>query len=279
MKKIEKILSILTAVAILVLLPETNASTVHADEPVTYAVKYVSDELGWRYQPYTSTFDDSKGGGQIQTLRYEIKDGDLVVVYNDIGTSTSLDLGNVHLSNLTYVNNTQWSMVYAGSVDECYVLGGSTGTINCDVKNAYVYDTVVFNFNGNVEELTINSSEEVLSSIGCKGTVGHLYAYAHTLNRHLFNHYDFVAGALLFDNGVFKPQGNFKTADEHAADVANAANVANSANSVNPTENTTAPSDEYDDVPKTGQSNLYLWLLFASVVCFAGSRALKRSVK
>lgn len=270
MKKMKRIAAVLTAVAILVLLPESNASTVHADEPVTYAVKYVSDELGWRYQPYTSTFDDSKGSGQIQTLRQEIKDGDLVVVYNNIGTSTSLDLGNVHLSNLTYVNNTQWSMVYAGSVQDCYVLGGSTGTVNCDVKNAYVYDTVVFNFNGNVEELTVNSGDKVLSSIGCEGTVGHLYVFSTTLDRQLFNYYDFVAGAMLFDNGVFKPQGNFKTPDEHAS---------NAANSANPTENTTAPSDDYDDVPKTGQSNLYLWLLFASVVCFAGSRALKRSAE
>lgn len=263
MKKMKKIAAALVAVALLVLLPESNASTVHADEPVTYALKYVSDELGWRYQPYTSTFDDSKGSGQIQTLLYEIKDGDLVVVYNDIGTSTPLDLGDVHLSNLTYVNNAQWSMVYAGSVEDCYVLGGSTGTVNCDVKNAFVYDTVVFNFNGNVEELTIYSDDKVLSNVGCEGTVGHLYISS-TNPRLVFNYYDFAAGALLFDKGVFTPRGSFKSYEEHIASIA---------------ENTTASSDEYDDVPKTGQSNLYLWLLFASVVCFAGSRALKRSAE
>ena len=268
MKKMKKIAAVLTAVVVLVLLPEFNASTVHADEPVTYAVKYVSDELGWRYQSNTGKFDDSKDGTPIDILRVKIKDGDLVVIYNDIGTTTSLDLGNVHLSNLTYANNTQWSMVYAGSVQDCYVLGGTIGTINCNVKNAYVYDTVVFNFNQNVEELTIYPGDKVLSSIGADGTVGHLYAFSPTLSRTLFDFYDFSAGSLYFQNGIFNPKGSYKTVDEHNASLA-----------AENTTATTASSDEYDDVPKTGQSNLYLWLLIASVMCFAGSRALKRSAE
>lgn len=268
----KRIAAVLTAVVVLVLLPELNASTVHADEPVTYAVKYVSDELGWRYQSSTSTFDDSKDSAQVDILRLNIKDGDLVVIYNDIGTTTSLDLGNVHLSNLTYAIDTQWSMVFAGSVQDCYVLGGTTGTINCDVKNAYVYDTVVFNFNQNVEELTINSGDKVLSSIGAEGTVGHLYAYSTTLSRALFDFYDFSAGSLYFQDGIFNPQGSYKTVDEHNASLTTNPATGN-------TTAATASSDEYDDVPKTGQSNLYLWLLIASVMCFAGSRALKRSAE
>lgn len=264
----KKIAAVLVAVAILVLLPKPNASTAHADEPVTYSVKYVSDELGWRFLKDSNDFEANGNGRNIYYLTQEIKDGDLVVVYNEIGTSTPLNLGDVHLSNLTYVNNAQWSMVYAGSVQDCYVLGGSTGTINCDVKNAYVYDTVVFNFNGNVENLTINSGDKVLSNVGCQGTVGHLYVYSSTLDRPLFDYYDFVAGALLFDEGIFKPQNNYKTPEEHAANLTEST-----------TESTNASYDEYDDVPKTGQSNLYLWLLFASVVCFAGSRALKRSAE
>lgn len=275
MKKIKKITAVLAAVAVLVLLPETNASTVHADEPVTYSVKYVSDELGWRFLKNSNDFS-SGNGNNIYYLTQDIKDGDLVVVYNDIGTSTPLDLGNVKLSNLTYANNAKWSMVYAGSVQDCYVLGGSTGTVNCDVKNAYVYDTVVFNFNGNVEELNITSGDNVQSNVGCGGTVGHLYVYSTTLDRALFNYYDFAAGALLFDGGVFKPQGTFTTPEEHAANIANiSANTTTAASS----GTTAASSNDYDDVPKTGQSDLYLWLLFASMVCFAGSRALKRSVE
>lgn len=269
MKKMKRIAAILVAVTVLVLLPETNASTVHADEPVTYSVNYISDELGWRYLKNSNDFSSSTGSN-IYYLTQEIKDGDLVVVYNNIGTTTPLNLGNVHLSNLTFANK-QWSMVYAGSVQDCYVLKGTTGTVNCDVKNAYVYDydPVVFSFNGNVEELTINSLDSVQSNVGCGGTVGHLYVYSTTLDRVFFDYYDFVAGALLFDGGVFKPQGSFTTPEQHAANIA----------TLSANKNTATSSDEYDDVPKTGQSNLYLWLLFASVICFAGSRALKRSTE
>lgn len=263
MKKIKKFVAALTVVATLVLLTETDVSTVHADEPVTYTVKYVSDEIGWRYQKDSSELA-SGIGSNIYYLTQEIKDGDIVVIYNNIGTNTPLDLGNVHLSNLTFVQGTKPSVVSAGSIKDCYVLAGTTGAVNSDVENAYVYDYAIFNFNGNVGELTINSNDYVQSRIGTEGTVDHLYAYSSTLSRVLMDYYDFSAGSLYLKDGVFSPRGSYRTAEEHAAD---------------PTTKGTSSSDEYDDVPKTGQSNLYLWLLFASVVCFAGSRALKRSAE
>lgn len=254
----------LVAVVMLTVLPQVNTLTANAEEPTTYSVKYVSAEQGWRYQYNTSEYDDGKHGDLIVTLRQNLKDGDLVVIYNDLGTSDTLDLGSVRLSNLTYAN-TQWSIVRVGSVQDCYVLRGSAGTINCDVTNAYVYDPVVFNFNGNVEELIVDSKDAVQSNVGCEGTVGHLRVHSSSP----FEFYDFAAGALLFDGGVFKPQGSFATPEEHAANIA----------TLSANKNTATSSDEYDDVPKTGQSNLYLWLLFASVICFAGSRALKRSAE
>lgn len=276
MKRIQKIAAVLAAVAMLVLLPEASAFPAFAEEPVTYAVKYVSEETGWLYQPNTSTYDDSVNGHSIDNLLKVIKDGDLVVIYNDLGANKYLDLGNVKLSNLTYVEGAKWSMVFAGSVQDCYVLGGSTGTVNCDVENAYVYDTVVFNFNGNVKEMTVYAADKVQSSIGCEGTVGHLYGSCTTMNRTFFDLYDFAAGALFIQDGILTPKGSYKSAEEHAAELAAAPTAAPPAPENTPAP---APSDEYDDVPKTGQSNLYLWLLFASVVCFVGSRALKRSSK
>lgn len=267
MKRIKKLTAVLVAAVMLTVLPQANVLTANAAESTSYAIKYVSTEQGWRYQANTGEYDDNKYGNAIVGLSQYLKDGDVVVVYNDLGSTVPLDLGDVHLSNLTYAN-TQWSVVYAGSVQDCYLLRGTNGALNCDVVNAHVYDTVVFNFNGNVKELTIDSRDKVLSSIGTEGTVDHLYAYSSNSSNVLFDYYDFSAGSLYFENGVFKPKGSYKTAAEHAT---------------NPTTGntppTTAPSVEYDDVPRTGQSNLYLWLLFASVVCFAGSRALKRSAK
>lgn len=268
MEKIKKFVAVIAAVAILVLLPDTNAFTASAAEPVTYALRYVSDELGWRYQANASAFSSNDNGHSMYSLLQVLKDGDLVVIDNNLGTNTPLDLGDVKLQNLTFYQNSQWSMVYAGSVEDCYILGGSTGTVNCNVVNAYVYDIAVVNFNGNVDELTIYGTDKLRSSVGCAGTVGHLYARSSTLHRTFIDNYDFSAGSLLIQNGVFNPQGSYKTAEEHEAAVA----------ALPATEDTTASSDdEYDDVPQTGQSNLYLWLLFASVICFAGSRALKRS--
>ena len=271
MKSIKKIAATLFAVAVLALLPNANAFRSQAAEPVTYAVKYVSDEQGWRYQPNTATYDDSLGGGPISILRTELKDGDLVVIYNDLGTNSYLDLGSANLSNLTYTQNTKTSFVFAGSVKDCYVLGGSTGTVNCNVENAYVYDTVVFNFNGNVKEMYVEAGDNLRSSIGSEGTVKHLYVFSSSRDAILLNHYDFVKGALYIQEGVFLPQGAFLTAQDHDAGLTLLPDEAPGSSS--------ASSGEYDDVPKTGQSNLYLWLLCASAMCFAGSRALKRSAK
>lgn len=291
MKRINKMMAAMAAVAILALLPNTNTFPVKAAEPVTYAVKYVSEEQGWRYQPNTSTYDDSAGGGPITLLQTYLNDGDLVVVYNDLGTGTALDLGSVKLSNLTYAQNTKTSLVFAGAVQDCYVLGGSTGTVNCDVTNAYVYDTVTFNFNGNVGTLNLYTAGDALSSnIGTVGTVGHLYATSTTSQRVFFDLYDFAAGTLYFQDGAFVPKNtNFKNAEEHAAEAPEATEApavtetptAPSTDTAAPSTNatTTDPSDEYDDVPKTGQSYLYLWLLLASAACFAGSLALRRTDK
>lgn len=267
MKRIKKLAAMLAAVAILALLPDANVVTAEAAEPVTYAVKYVSDELGWRFQPYTNQYDDTAGGGQISTLRQDIKDGDVVVIENRLGANTSLDLGSVKLSNLTYLENTKFSIVYAGGVTDCYVLGGTTGTVNCDVENAYVYDTVVFNFNGNVKEMTITAGDKLQSSVGTEGTVGHLYAYSTSKAATLIDCYDFAAGALYIQNGIFLPKGSYVSAVDHAAALAAQSTA---------TSNSSSSDDEYDDVPQTGQNSLYLWLLGASWLCFAGSHVLRR---
>lgn len=276
MKSIKKLAAALVAVAVLALLPNANAIKSRAAEPVTYAVKYVSDEQGWRFQPNTSTYDDSLGGGPISILRNDLKDGDLVVIYNDLGSKSHLDLGKVNLSNLTYTQNSKFSIVFAGSVKDCYVLGGSSGTVNCNVENAYVYDTVVFNFNGNVKEMRIEAGNELQSSIGCEGTVKHLYAFSSSRGITLINNYDFVKGALYIQEGVFLPKGAFLTAQDHEAGLTLLPDETPASTS---TAGSSSSSDEYDDVPKTGQSNLYVWLLCASAMCFAGSRALKRSAK
>lgn len=284
MKKIRKLAIMLAAVTALVLLPASNAFPSKAAEPVTYAVKYVSDELGWRFQANTSVFDSSNNGREMYYLLQDIKEGDLVVIYNDSDNAGDLNLGNVRLSNVTYTQGCHFTIVFAGSVDDCYVLGGSTGTINCDVKNAYVYDTVTFNFNNNVDNLYLYAADKINSTLGVSGTVGHLTASTppgQEPYRVAFDYYDFPAGTLRFNNGAFQPSAlGFKTPEEHAQQSPQPLPETSQPEVSQPETSQTAspdPSDEYDDVPKTGQSNLYLWLLLGAGICFTGSFLLNRS--
>ena len=267
MKRIKKLAVVLATVTALVLLPEANALTSKAEEPVTYSVKYVSDNLGWRFQVNTSTFDTSNNGLDMYNFPQYVKDGDLVVIYNEIGTTQPLDLGDVNLSNLTYVKGTKATIVYAASVTDCYVLDGTTGTINCDVKNAYVYDTVTFNFNNNVSNLYLYAEGKIKSNLAVVGTVDHLLSTTlpgrEPYSVH-FNYYDFPSGSLRFSNGIFTPKLGFKTPEEHAQLISS-------------TETSSTADDEYDDVPQTGQSYLYLWFFCASIICFATSIILKRT--
>ena len=119
MKGIKKLIAVVMAAAMLTLLPNVNMLKADAAEAVTYAVKYMPNVGKWCYQEKTSTFDEKVPYIEVDSLRKLIKDGDLVVVYNDSDDAKSLDLGKVNLSNLTYAQNTKWSMVYAGSVKDC----------------------------------------------------------------------------------------------------------------------------------------------------------------
>lgn len=270
MKKIKKITAMLAAVAAMVLLPQTNAFTAKAAEPVTYSLTYQDDK--WYFQ--SSTSDEYRSLYYLSEL---IKDGDLVAVYNNNDSADTLDLGNVHLSNLTFLHDSKFTKVFAGGIDDCYVLAGASGTVNCNVTNAYVYDTVTFNFNNNVTNLYLYADDKIHSNLGVSGTVGHLLATSlpnHDPYRLHFNYYDFPKDSLRFIDGAFKPRTlGFKTPEEHEQQTSSS------------TETVTAPSnsvsndyvDEYDDVPQTGQSYLYLWLLGASIICFSASIILKRT--
>ena len=269
MKKIKMFVAILAAVTVLMLLSDVGAATAEAAEPISYSVTYSEENDEWLYW---KTDDDDTAVSSLYYLLQKLKDGDTVVVYNNsTNTESPLNLGSVNLGNLTYVNTT-WAIVYAGSVQDCFVLGNTRGTINCNVENAYVYDPVTFNFNNNVTNLYLYADDEIHSNVNVVGTVGHLLAVTppnREYHEH-FNLYDFPANTLCFSEGVFKPaNANFNTPEQHAALVAS--RPSNSAG--------TTSNDEYDKVPKTGQSNWYLLFLCASVICFAGSQAVRRAGK
>lgn len=289
MKRVTKIAAVLVSAALMVLLPNANAFTAKAEEPVYYAVKFNSDKNEWRMQANTNVFDESKESRAIYYLQQDIKEGDIVVVYNDVDTNVALDLGSARLSNLTLTNNTNFCIIKSGGANECYVLGGSISSINGDVANAYVYDTATCTFTGNVETLTMYSaSEKLTSSVSVGGTVEHLHALPLNPNIDItfYNLYRFKAGTLYVKEGILQTASwNYLSPGQYAeqvpAEPAEAPAEPTEA-PAEPAEASAAPepsddSDEYDDVPKTGQDNIYMWFLCASALFFTGSYILRRS--
>ena len=288
MKKVTKTAAVLVLAAMLALLPNANAFTAKAAEPVSYAVKFIPDKGEWRMQANTNLFEDDKESREIYYLRQDIQEGDIVVVYNDTDTSVILDLGNTHLSNLTLVQNTQSCVIKSGGATECYVLGGSISSIGGDMTNAYVYGTTICTFVGNVGTLTMYSDgDQLTSSVSIGGTTEHLYARPGdlTLPYSFYDLYRFSAGTLYVKEGILQTASwAYLTAEQYAAQTAEPQD-SNSTQTVAPQDNnstqppaaTPKASDGYDEVPKTGQNSLYVWFLCAAVLFFAGSCILRRA--
>lgn len=260
MKKLTKIVSLLFAVAICVLLPDAAALTASAEEPVTYYVKYLADNNEWRFQ-LGSAWNDQGYHRELYYLNQDIKDGDIVVV--DGNSSSVLEIP-VHLSNLTFYMGTS-AVVTAKSIDECFVLRDCVCAINGDTSVAYVYDSARCTFNNNVGTLNVlndatRNDSLLRSTVTVGGTVDHLIG--HDGAKLHYELYSFAAGKLVVENGDVKTDTSLYSTTAPAA---------------GSTQNTSSSADEYDDVPKTGDSTLIFWLLGISAICFAGRYSLKKA--
>lgn len=217
-QKAKKFLTILAAVAILMVVPGLCSIEASADGPVTYAVKYVPGSRDWRYQANASAFDDNAPHRELYYLLQELKDGDLVVVYNDSPSVPDLNLGTRRLSNLTVTGTSSFVVIYCGDIDNCYLLNGAACSVNANVTNAYVYDTVLCNFNKNVGELYVYPQDAMTATIGCSGTVDHLYAASRTTGKTYYNFYSFQAGSLGIKDGILTTaSGRYSTAPNPAS--------------------------------------------------------------
>lgn len=275
MKKIKMFAVVLATVIGLAMIPDANAVTAKAEEPVTYSVKYFAESEEWRCKANEPFDSENDLGREMYYLYQDIKDGDIVVVYNDSGSNILLDLGDVHLSNLTMYTGCQWSMVKVGSVDNFYGTAGSSCSITGNVTNAYVYLNALSNFNNDVQNLTqyYDPYDGVDGpNIGCNGIVGQFTSRAYSEEKIFYTLYE--AKGLLVLDGVLQEGCSYSY--EPVAPSANASSTnASSANTT--TAASSSSTSEYDDVPKTGQSSVYLWLLGTAVACFAGSWLLRKT--
>lgn len=267
MKKLKTFISLLAGAALLIMLPGSNTLTASAAEPTTYYITNVDNE--WRFQP-NSTWDDTAVHRELYYMQQDMKDGDIVIVDGSLDNSPiSVP---VRLSNLTVKSSDPLSFTAKG-IDNCYILDQNVAAINGDVTNAYVYGISKVNFNNNVTNLEVIGSGSDLNNLNATvavvGTVSHLKAS--DSEGVYFEYYNFPAGKLYMENGTLKTDSaNYSTSAPSGAAQPSAGQSSSQTSSK-------TSSGEYDDVPKTGESNVILWLSGIAAICFLGKLALKKS--
>lgn len=190
-------------------------------------------------------------------MTLEMKDGDYVVIQANPDDNATLEL-DFNLGNVTILPNNACT-VKAKSIQDCYVLSGAHANIECNVKNGYLYDFSVCNFFQDCENLRIDYTDESTVSVNVVGKCNSFYMLNTATNHVKYQLYNFTA-ALSVGKGDLKNE-----ATEYAT-----APVA-----VTPQAPTTA-GDEYDDVPKTGETAVYLYAFGVAALCFAGSYYFKK---
>ncbi len=250
----KKLFSLFAVVMMAVMSLNLSTLTVAAEEPTTYIVKYVAVTDDWLYQ-VGSTWDNESQDKSMYYMTLEMKDGDYVVVDAQEGNPT-LDL-DFHLGNLTITANSSCT-ANVKSVKDCYILSGAQANINCDVTNGYLYDFSVCNFFGNCDNLKIYYTDESTVSVNVVGTCKNFYMHNDTNGGVKYQMYNFTAPLTLNEGELKNSAGQYSTTPAAAP---------------------AAPStsgNEYDDVPKTGQSTAYLFAFGLAAVCFLGSYSLKK---
>lgn len=282
MKKLnvfKKMLALAASAALLALLPGANTLTVSAEEPATYYLMYEerdSSDGVWYYQT-GSEWDANAEHRELYYLQETLKNGDLVIVGNAAPSLLTLD---VHLSNLT-ISNTSGGLAMVsvtGGIDNCFFLNGTTGSISGNVFNAYVNGASTANFNNNVTNLySYNDNPDAGANIGVSGTV----AYFASTDSHESNTpygINFAANTFRVENGDLKTDSSQYTRDISGGPVAPGAQSRPQTSS-RPAASGSGASNEYDAVPKTGESYPAVWLSLAAVSCLGISLVLRRTSK
>ncbi len=227
------------------------------EAPTVWYIKYVDSISEWRFQK--GTWADDGYHRELYYMHQDIKDGDTIVIEGTQGIDLTV---KVRLGNLT-VATTGISIVTAKGYDNVYVLNNASVAINGDVTNADVYDNCTVNFNNNVGTLRMLSERNyyLSSDVNVLGTVGHLHgegtAYV------LYDLYSIQANSLTIVDGVPNaPAGTYSTTPP--------------ATTATPPTTNNNNSNEYDEVPKTGDTLFNpLWLVVVAAVCMFGAYKLK----
>lgn len=270
----KKLLSIFAVACFALILWTQNIVPVVAAEPTTYVVKYDDTDDQWYYQ-IGSSWDDTvpPPRREIYYMLQEMKDGDYVVVDATEGQGTLvLDFTLGNLTIIPYSN----ALITCKGVVEYYQLNNSFVSLTANVDKAFVYDNAVANFNNNVNVLKLSYKETPEMVVGVAGTCNEFLVenYEGTeVQYHLWNFRE----TLLFNDTCLRTP--YETYDINPP-ASPAAPIVSATPSSTPAATPPAPSssaDEYDDVPKTGESAMFLWMFGLAALCFAGSYSFKKN--
>lgn len=288
MKKLnlfQKFLALTVSAAMLAFLPGACTLTVSADEPVTYYLMYSEGDEDWRYQTGTSWDNDAQSTPSYY-LHENIKNGDVVIVGN--GSTKSLDL-NVRLSNLTIANprsSDSLAMIsVSGGIDTCIFNDGTLASVTGNISNAHVFGGSLANFT-NVDQLYSHElSSDIGPDIGVTGTVT-TFKIVDTYGQEKVYGSNYKAGTFRLQNGIPQTEeGNFTppSGDGQPAPSQPAATPAPSQpaapQATQAPASSSQPSDEYDKVPKTGETSPVLWLSLTAAACIGASRFLRKTAR
>lgn len=260
MKKMTKFVTLLAVAVLCAFMPAANTLSVSAEEPTTYYLKYVPEKGEWRYF-LGQWYDNNEGHRELYYLHENIKDGDYVVIEGKGSLNLTI---NVTLGNLTFVQ-AENAVVTAKGIQELYVLKNSTVAVNGDVTNAYVYDNAVCNLNNNVQHLTFCKDTMSNMSVKAEGTVAHLTIMD---NEKSIDLYDCPAGSVWIKDGYLQMDMSQYSQTPPAATPTPDASA--------PAGQTPSDADEYDDVPKTGDSFFPFYLLGMAALCLTGGYLLRK---
>ena len=282
MKRLKKFVALFTLAAVCLAVPGFGKLTAKAAEPTTYVLNYSSSNGEWRYKQ-ASSWSEEVQDRELYYLQQNIKDGDYLVIENDVDPNPLVLNLSVRLGNLTFKKTIGVPVVYATGFDSVFALDGTSGAVNGAVSHGYVYGNATVNFNSSVDTLEmigLDDAEQnnLHATINCLGTVNHLIAKDNRDQKVYYEAYNFASGKLAIEDGSLKTDEQYYSKTATASEPAPAATeqpVQTAAPAAQPAQSTTASSD-YDDVPKTGESSLTMWLLGAAVVCLAGGYTIRK---
>lgn len=211
MKKNKTFVTMLAAIAAMLLLPGVFKLKASAAEPDTYYIHYESDKGGWYVHTAADEADCSYTDPKVMQFFYNnVKDGDVVVITCSEDGAPQLDLGTARLSNVTIlpsasdISDAHFIMLQSAGIADLYVLAKNICSISAPVVNAYVYDPAIVNFNYNVKDILLSVDHwKSESSMGGIGTVESLKVLF-TGNNTSYTLYNFKKGTFYFENGTIQ---------------------------------------------------------------------------